>query len=82
MAGTNYIKFLKIDYHREERLMNKTSFIISTVVRGASYIILTPWSRVLLHKLTFVQLVKLIPVFYANHRFTAVFTRARHWSLS
>jgi len=43
---------------------------------------LTPWSRVLLKKLTASQLVKKSTAFYGNRRFSAMFTRARHWSLS
>ena len=42
--------------------------------------LLTPFSRVLLEKLTGSQLVKKIPVFYGTRRFT--FTTARHLSLS
>ena len=40
----------------------------------------TPWSRVLLEKLTCVQLVKKFPVFYG--KFITAFTSARHLSLS
>ena len=42
----------------------------------------TPWSRVLLEKLTDSQLVKRFPVFYGTRRFITAFTRARHLSLS
>jgi hypothetical protein len=41
---------------------------------------LTPWSRVLLEKLTVTQLVKKFCAFYGTQRFIAVFTRAHHWS--
>ena len=44
--------------------------------------LLTPWSRVLLEKLTGLQLVKKFPAFYGNRRFITVFTSARHMSLS
>ena len=44
--------------------------------------ILTPWSRVLLEKLTGSQLVKKFPVFYGIQRFIKAFTSARHLSLS
>jgi len=41
--------------------------------------LLSPWSRVLLEKLTGSQLVKKSPTFYGTHRFITVFTRA--WTL-
>jgi hypothetical protein len=40
-----------------------------------------PWSRVLLEKLTGLQLVKKFPTFYGNRRFITAFTSARHLSL-
>ena len=42
----------------------------------------TPWSRVLLVKLTGSKLVKKFPVFYGNRRFITAFTSARHLSVS
>ena len=42
---------------------------------------LTPWSRVLLEKLTGFQLVK-FPAFYGTQRFITAFISARHLSLS
>jgi hypothetical protein len=44
--------------------------------------LLTPWSRVLLEKLTGFQLVKKFPAFYGTRRFITADTRARHLSLS
>jgi hypothetical protein len=41
---------------------------------------LTPWSRVLLEKLTGLQLVKKFPTFYGTRRFITAFTIARHLS--
>jgi len=41
----------------------------------------TPWSRVLLEKLTGSHLIKKFPVFYGTRRFITVFTTARHLSL-
>jgi len=38
------------------------------------YSLLTPWSRVLLEKLTGLQLVKKCPAFYGNRRFITAFT--------
>ena len=43
---------------------------------------LTPWSRVLLEKLTGSQIVKKIPAFYVTWRFITAFTSACHLSLS
>ena len=44
--------------------------------------LLTPWSRVLLEKLTGLQLVKKFPKFYGTRRFITALTSARHLSLS
>ena len=44
--------------------------------------LLTPWSRVLLEKLTGSQLVKKFPTFYGTWRFITAFTSAHHLSLS
>jgi len=43
---------------------------------------LTPWSRVLLEKLTGSQPVKKFPTFYGTQRFITAFTNALHLSLS
>ena len=39
--------------------------------------LLTPWSSVLLEKLTAVQLVKKFPAFYGSRRLSVAFTSAR-----
>ena len=44
--------------------------------------LLTPWSRVLLVKVTGSQIVNKFPAFYDTRRFLTAFTRARHLSLS
>jgi len=44
--------------------------------------VLTPWSRVLLEKLTGLHLVKKFPAFYGTQRFITTFTSARHLSPS
>jgi len=46
----------------------------------ATYL-LTPWSRILLEKLTGFQLLKKFPTFYGTWRFITAFTRACHLSL-
>ena len=43
--------------------------------------LLTPWCRVLLEKLTGLQLVKKFPAFYGTRRFITAFISARHLSL-
>ena len=44
--------------------------------------LLTPWCRVLLEKLTGVQLVKKFPAFHGTRRFITALTSVRHLSLS
>jgi hypothetical protein len=44
--------------------------------------LLTPWSTVLLEKLTGLQLVKKLPTFYGTRKFITVFTSTRHLSQS
>ena len=44
--------------------------------------LLTPWSGILLEKLTGSQLVKKFPVFYGTRKSITTFTSARHLSLS
>ena len=44
--------------------------------------LLAPWCRVLLEKLTGLQLVKKLPAFYGTRRFITALTRVRHLSLS
>ena len=43
--------------------------------------LLTPWCRVLLEKLTGLQLVKKFPAFYGTRRFITAITSVRHLSL-
>jgi len=54
----------------------------SVVLHTLMQCLLTPWSRVLLEKLTGSQLVKKFPTFYGNRRFITTLTSARHLSLS
>jgi len=44
--------------------------------------LLTPWCRVLLEKLTSLQLVRKFPAFYGTRRFITELTSVRHLSLS
>jgi len=50
-------------------------------VHGITYL-LTPWCRVLLEKLTGLQLVKKFPPFHGTRRFITALTSVRHLSLS
>ena len=54
--------------------------LISSVY-GVTYL-LTPWCRVLLEKLTGLQLVKKFPAYYGTRRFITAFTSFRQPSLS
>ena len=47
-----------------------------------SMILLTAWCRVVLQKLTGLQLVKKFPAFYGTRRFITALTSVRHLSLS
>jgi hypothetical protein len=50
-------------------------------MRTAAMLIFTPWSRVLLEKLTGLKLVKKFPALYGTRKFIAAFASARHLSL-
>ena len=50
-------------------------------VKYTTYL-LTPWCRVLLEKLTGLQLVKKFPAFHGTRRFITALTNVRHLSLS
>ena len=70
-------------------LYKKSEFTLTDVVpsvaphrvRNTPYL-LTPWSRVLLEKLTCSQLVKKFPALYETRRFITAVTSAHHLSLS
>ena len=51
-------------------------------LRSSSSYLLTPWCRVLLEKLTGLQLVKKFPAFHGTRRFITAITSVRHLSLS
>ena len=57
------------------------SITISYVLCYLTYL-LTPWCRVLLEKLTGLQLVTKFPAFYGTRKFITAFTSAHHLSLS
>ena len=55
--------------------------VISSFLLQLTYL-LTPWCRVLLEKLTGLQLVKKFPAFHGTRRFITALTSVRHLSLS
>ena len=55
--------------------------IVTAIIRPMLYL-LTPWCRVLLEKLTGLQLVKRFPAFHGTRRFITALTSVRHLSLS
>ena len=58
------------------------SFVLTNCCTLLLTYLFTPWSRVLLEKLTGFQLVKKFPVFYGTRRFITAITSVRHLSLS
>ena len=59
----------------------KTDKLAKEITYLITYV-LTPWSRVLLEKLTGSQLVKKFPAFYGTRMFITAFTSARQLSLT
>jgi hypothetical protein len=58
------------------------AMVLEDIYKRVPFEILTPWSRVLLEKLTGFQLVKKFPAFYGTRRFITAATSAHHLSLS
>jgi hypothetical protein len=66
-----------------QRTLNKSSLRMTRLaLKHVLTYLLTPWSRVLLEKLTSLQLVKKLPTFYGTWRFITAFTCAHYRSLS
>ena len=63
------------------RIQDVVSIYIYIYIHTHTYL-LTPWSRVLLEKLTGSAAVQEIPRIFGTRRFITVFTSARHLSLS
>ena len=59
-----------------------TYYVLSHLILLVYTYLLTPWCRVLLEKLTGLQLVKKFPAFHGTRRFITALTRFRHISLS
>ena len=66
-------------WHSQDPGPSESASIISELTQRC--ILRTPWSRILLEKLTGSQLVKKFPAFYGTRKFITVFTSARHLSL-
>ena len=64
-----------------QRSCTDTNFKTNILCLLLTYL-LTPWCRVLLEKLTGLQLVKKFPAFHGTRRFITVLTSVRHLSLS
>ena len=56
--------------------------LLQLIVNTIIIIIITPWSRVLLPKLSGSQLVKKFPTFYGTRMIITAFTSARHLSVT
>ena len=77
-------------YEQDQKMVLLEFLSFSALLRGRKYCnttylltyLLTPYSRVLLEKLTGFQLVKKFPAFYGTRRFITALTSARHLSLS
>ena len=65
------------------KLLLFSNFIVSEFIlpTAQTFNLLTPWSRVLLEKLTSFQPVKKFPTFYGTRRFITAFTSTRHLPL-
>ena len=63
-------------------LTNLLTFLPTYVVTYLLTYLLTPWCRVLLEKLTGLQLVKKFPAFHEIRKFITALTSVRHLSLS
>ena len=59
---------------------NRAKVFSETFIPLLTYL-LTAWCRVLLEKLTGLQLIKKFPAFYGTRRFITALTRVRHLSL-
>ena len=55
---------------------------VRSIIRYLLTNLLTPWCKVLLEKLTGLQLVKKFPAFHGTQRFITALTSVRHLSLS
>jgi len=82
----NTSKFNQNEFRLSETLIWASMYIRHTKGwtdrQTLTYLLITPWKRVLLEKVTGSQLVKKFPAFYGSRRFITAFTSVRHLSLS
>jgi len=57
-------------------------FLAQHILLSINYHLLTPWCRILLEKLTGLQLVKKFPAFHGTRKFITALTSVRHLSLT
>ena len=72
---------LHCDFLRRVSILNRVYKVCIQLNYLLTYL-LTPWCRVLLEKLTDLQLVKKFPAFHGTRRFITALTSVRHLSLS
>ena len=77
---SGYAKCGEFDWLSEDRA--PWSWLVTWLLGYLLTYLLTPWCRVLLEKLTGLQLVKKSPTFYGTRRFITALTSVRHLSLS
>ena len=80
------VSFLcRVDNTNTDAYIYNLFFALARISRPVTYLLtylLTPWCRVLLEKLTGLQLVKKFPAFHGYPRFITALTSVRHLSLS
>ena len=67
---------------RDIRSCNSLHYVVSILLIYIRTYLLTPWCRVLLEKLTGLQIVKKFPAFHGTRRFITALTNVCHMSLS
>jgi len=83
----NHIKFLSVTSLKRSKPHTEYPQILGPVYLATKLFspltyLFTPWSRLLLEKLTGFQLVKKFPAFYGTRRLITAFTSVRHLPLS
>ena len=81
-------KYILITTNRQKDLWHKLKYtvvksnLVTKYVYALLTYLLTPWCRVLLEKLTGLQIVKKFPAFYGTRRFITALTSVHYLSLS
>jgi hypothetical protein len=78
------VQILKVSLHNAQRMVQwwTVPCLLTYLLTYLRTYLISPYSRILLEKLTLLQLVKKFPAFYGTRRFITAFTIARHLSLS